>query len=132
LQGTLIGKNARKDIMVIKPLAKRFRSYNVFYLQLERRHDIALYELRYNQSAFPIGYDVVGVRRKDVDGQEIEVYPPSSKWGTDAWSFSTLLLARNKFEALVKKAGTIGDVWIDLKEAFDEHCSPDDAMIGGI
>lgn len=106
--------------MVVKKVPEKFRSHGVHYLQIERTGDVALFALRYGDASAVIGYDAVKVSRstlerynglfrdtsKQIPGNPddtVESYPPSSSWGSSAWSFTTLPAAREKYWQLVKQ-----------------------------
>ena len=106
--------------MVIKKLAKQFRSHGVHYQQIERQGDVALFSLRYGDNTPVIGYDVAKVQStplerynglirdlsRKIQGNPddvVESYPSSRQWGQCAWSYTTLPAARSKYWQLIEQ-----------------------------
>ncbi|MBN1578226.1 MAG: hypothetical protein JW913_16820 [Chitinispirillaceae bacterium] len=100
--------------MVVKTLTKRFRSYGVFYEQIERLGNIAIYSLKHRENTPVMGYDVVKIcwttlerynrapwkNAKAMPGNPddvVETYPNSSLWGSWAWSFNSYPKAKTWF-----------------------------------
>lgn len=87
------------------------------YTLIERKDNVAVLALQYSLESQIIGYDVVVLSKDDrrfnaervkdlkhsITGLEGYRLPPSEKWGTYGWSFSTKEAAMFKFNELIVK-----------------------------
>jgi hypothetical protein len=106
---------------VIRELAKRFRSYNIFYKQVARAGRLAIYSLKYSVTGAIVGFDVVRVQcttlerynglfrdtSKRIRGNPddiVETYPSARQWGYAGWSFTTYPAALAQFNIEVAAA----------------------------
>ena len=91
----------------MKKLEKTFTKKGFIYKQLKRVGNKAIYTQKRDDSQSVVTrYEVIVI--KSHDGYEIagnkrpagEVYPSSTQWGTQGWTFVDLQDAENKFKKL--------------------------------
>jgi hypothetical protein len=92
----------------MKPLPLLICRNGVFYHQIKRTADTAIYALRYSAEGRIIGFDLFRVHRegqKLLRGKTIpahERFPWNQEYGTSAWSYTTEAEALRKFASLVE------------------------------
>jgi hypothetical protein len=108
------------DIMHIKILPIEFTKSGIYYKQVKRENDVAIYSLACTLDVSrKIGFDCIKVQSYAPDyespffanrrGQKwdiVETYPTSESFGTKAWSFDTIVKAEELFQNLTKRIET--------------------------
>ena len=115
----------------MKPLPLKIKRRGVFYEQVRRTDNAAIYSLRYEDGGRIIGHDVFKVRQvgeRCFHGNIIppyEQFPPDEAFGAWAWSYTTLQAADAKYNELIfeeeKKQGEAGN---NKGVAGVEICTP--------
>lgn len=97
----------------MKELDKTIKRNGFTYELLKRDTSRAIYAQYIKTIDYPIGYEIIKIRRNVVSEngtlksiylpENAEIYPSTSKWGIDGWTFKTIEQAENKYNEIQER-----------------------------